>query len=81
MTGEEFLKEIDDPELSMFERAMAVLWWASRDEPTRGLSARQICDLIENSGHPRQNVTRLDASLRADKRVVRGKSCPSGRDA
>jgi len=48
---------------------MALLWWAGRDTPTNGLAARTVCDELELSGYPKQNCSRLEGSLKADRRT------------
>ena len=53
------------------ERACAVLWWSTRSEPTGGLTAREICTLVEGCGYPGQNYSRLDDQLSRDSRVSR----------
>ncbi len=57
MTSLEFLRRL--------ERALALLWWVGRDDPTVGMSAAAVCTELERAGHPMQNKTRLATALRA----------------
>lgn len=58
----------------MIERAVALLWWAGREDPTKGMDANSICAELELAGHPKQNVSRLAASLKEHRGVVRAGS-------
>lgn len=69
VTAREFLFRIEDRSLSMLDRAIGVLWWAGRDDPATGMSAKEICALFEAAGHPKQNASRLAAQLRQDRRT------------
>lgn len=65
----EFLKSVDASLTRTHDRALAVLWFASQSSD-RGLTARDICRIIEGAGHPGQNVTRMSKSLGRDKKLV-----------
>jgi hypothetical protein len=69
MTELQFLESIAGSPMTMFDRALALLWWAGRDDPTRGLTAATICGLVETAGHPKQNGSRLQGQLAADRRT------------
>jgi hypothetical protein len=69
MTAQEFLAQIDGQPLSSLDRALALLWWAGRDNPALGMSAKEIGEAVEAAGHPRQNATRLHSQLAADRRT------------
>ncbi len=76
MTEREFLAEMnnrftDTERLSSIDRALALLWFAGRDDPTLGLTAREIATAVEEAGHPAQNVPRLNTQLEADRRTSR----------
>lgn len=71
MNTTEFLAAIDLPTITNHERALALLWWAGRDDPARGLSAAQVCDALEAAGHARQNASRLNKRLADDRRTVK----------
>jgi len=53
------------------DRGVALIWFASRVDPTVALSARQIAQALQGAGYPKQNVSRLNAHLKADKRTVK----------
>lgn len=71
LSAREFLLRIQDQPLSTLERAVALLWWAGREDPTQGLTSKEICVLLELAGHPKQNVSRLESQLRRDRRTSR----------
>ena len=71
MNTSTFLSRLDDSALTSVDRALAILWFVGRDEPQAGMSAKDICKLVEDCGHPRQNVSRLEAQLSADRQVSR----------
>jgi len=52
------------------DRARAILWWVGRGDSGIGMTTAEICATIEKSGHPKQNVSRLDSQLASDKRRV-----------
>jgi len=49
----------------MTDRVIALLWWVGREDPTKGMSPAAICSELELAGHPKQNVSRLAAMLKA----------------
>jgi hypothetical protein len=55
----------------MIERAIALLWWTGREDPTIGLAPADICAALELAGHPKQNVSRLAASLAEHRGTVK----------
>ena len=69
MTAQEFLQRLDGRRLSGPDRAIALLWWTGREDPTRGMTAKEICAVVEGTGHPVQNASRLNAQLTADRRT------------
>src|SRR5687768_11522895 len=69
MTDLDFLGAIEDRPFSMFERALALLWWIGRDDPNKGLAAVDIGRLLEAHGYPKQNTSRLQSKLAADRRT------------
>jgi hypothetical protein len=71
MTPTEFLRAIDGPALSMVQRALALLWWVGRHEPSESLSTGEVCSAIEAAGHATQNRTRLAAALAAHRDAVK----------
>ena len=73
MTIAEFFLAIDTEEFSAVERAISLLWFIGRDDASAGMTSRQICDVIEKHGHPRQNVSRLDGNLAVDRRDYRNR--------
>jgi hypothetical protein len=52
------------------DRAIALLWLAGREDPSTGLGAKNIAEILRSAGHPQQNVSRLERMLRADKRTA-----------
>lgn len=71
MTGDDFLRAIDARPLTALERAIALLWWAGSEDPTEGLTAKDICAMLERSGAPKQNASRLEVGLANDRRTAR----------
>jgi hypothetical protein len=67
----DFLERIADSPLSALERAVALLWWVGREDPRLGMSAKEVANHFENSGHSRQNVSRLHGQLQKDRRTVK----------
>lgn len=65
-----FLQTIERPGLTMLDRARGLLWLSGRHDHTVGLTTRDILNRIEQAGHARQNGSRLEAQLSADKRLV-----------
>lgn len=74
MTATGFLRRVDDTLGTSLDRAIALLWWAGRDDPTIGLSSNEICDHIHAIGHPTQNASRLNSALARDSRTSKGTS-------
>jgi hypothetical protein len=71
---QEFLRSIDDTESSLLDRALAILWWISRDDPSANITANEICKEVEALGHPKQNSARLAQKLKADPRATKAGS-------
>lgn len=69
MDSVEFLSRVDDAKLTALDRAKALLWIAGLSDPLIGLSTVEICKLIEQAGHPRQNQSRMARQLSADRKV------------
>ncbi len=65
-----FLLQVDERCKTQMDRAIALLWLAGRENPSIGLSAKNIAEILRSAGHPQQNVSRLDRMLRADKRTA-----------
>lgn len=70
----EFLLKIDSDCGKQIERAIALLWFVGRVDPSLGMTAKDVAACLESAGHPQQNTSRLDGGLRLDKRtaVARG---------
>lgn len=75
-SASEFLAEISHRPMTMLDRAVALLWHAAIEEPTVGMTIREIARTLHAAGYPEQNTSRLEAQLKADKRTVRAR--PSG---
>ena len=72
MNYSDFISSIDSSSTRGIDRAVAVLWYARRAHEIQGLTTREVASILEHDcGHPRQNATRLETQLKADKRVVR----------
>jgi hypothetical protein len=71
MTSIEFLERIEDESLKMIDRAVALLWWEGREDPTKGLDATAICAALELAGQAKQNVSRLAAALWENRGTVK----------
>jgi len=64
------LQSIDNTGLTSLKRACAILWWIGREDPTVGISTGEICKIIESTGHPKQNVSRLANQLSKAKKMA-----------
>ncbi len=71
MTATDFLERIEDTKLKIVERAIALLWWVGREDPTKGLAPQQICSELELAGHPKQNASRLAENLKEHRGTVK----------
>lgn len=71
MTETELISKLEGPEIRTIDRAIALLWMAGRDDPSRGRNTRDLCAVLEASGHPRQNVSRMRRQLQVDKRAAK----------
>lgn len=66
----EFLKSIENPKLTAADRARAILWWTGREDSAIGMRVSEMVSIIEGIGHPKQNTSRLEKQLLADKQSV-----------
>lgn len=72
MTGPAFLRRLEDGRpLLAIDRAIALLWWIGREDPAQGMTAQEICAVVETAGHPKQNAARLHRQLEQDRRTAR----------
>lgn len=72
MTIDDFFQAVDTANLRNTDRCVYLLWFLGRDDPAKGASIREMCEIIERHGHPKQkNPGRLDDELAKDTRVVR----------
>jgi hypothetical protein len=70
MTAPAFLRQLEaERQLLGLDRVLAVLWWVGREDPSLGMTARDICAVVEAAGHPKQNASRLEGQLAADRRT------------
>lgn len=53
------------------DRALALLWLAGREDPSRGCTAKEIAGALEAGGYPGQNASRLHKQLVADPRTAK----------
>lgn len=65
-----FLKRLADKNRSACERAVALLWWLSRDDHNFAATPSELASWIEAAGYPNPNQTRLRDSLRKDRRTT-----------
>jgi predicted nucleotide-binding protein len=74
MNGDEphiqFLKRLTDKSRTACERAVALLWWLSRDDHNFAATASQLASWIQAAGYPNPNQTRLRNSLKKDRRTT-----------
>jgi len=62
---------VDERGGRVLDRALAILWLASR-KGTEGMSAKEIVAILEQEcGYPKQNASRLQAQLQADRRTAK----------
>jgi hypothetical protein len=71
MTLDEFFSASDSPALRGVDRCVYLLWFLGREDPVVGATVRELCDVIERHGHPKQNVTRVRDELDKDRRVAK----------
>jgi hypothetical protein len=71
MTEVELIDTLHARGLETYELATAVLWWIGQGNPSLGMSAKQICIVLEAAGLPGQNSSRLNAKLAADRRITK----------
>ena len=69
MTEIKFLDALQEQGSSVYEQALGLLWWIGRNDPTKGLTTKEICSLLETTGLPNQNTSRLNAQLAKDRRT------------
>jgi hypothetical protein len=74
MTELEFLGALHEQNVPIYERAVGLLWWTGRVDPTAGLTARAICEKLEATGLPKQNASRLNGKLVSDRRTSKATS-------
>ncbi|MFN0301170.1 MAG: hypothetical protein ACKVQU_12565 [Burkholderiales bacterium] len=74
MTKTEFLHALHDRGQGVYEQAIGLLWWMGSEDPTKGLTAREICSDLEATGLPTQNVSRLNTRLAEDRRTSKAGS-------
>jgi hypothetical protein len=67
----EFVDRLHASGLEIYELALALLWWVGRDDPAKGLTAKEICAVLEGTGLSRQNTSRLNVKLAADRRTTK----------
>lgn len=70
MPYKNFLLQADEHCKTQLDRALALLWFAGRDDPSAGMTAKGIAGILRAAGHPQQNTSRLDGTLRADRRTA-----------
>lgn len=66
-----FLKALKDEQLTNGERALALLWFDSREDHSTARTPTQLCNELEGAGYPKQNVTRIRDFLARDQRTAK----------
>ncbi len=66
-----FLEGIIDLSLSPAERAVALLWWHGRSDPTVVIAPKDLAREIQDAVFASQNVSRLSKQLSDDPRTTR----------
>lgn len=69
----EFCAELAKIELSHVERAIALLWYYRQTQDFEERSGGELAQDLHDEGFPKPNVTRLNADLKKNRSVVRGK--------
>jgi hypothetical protein len=71
MNVDEYLGAAESSVANTLDRALAILWFIGRDDPGACMTPREICDVIERNGHPKQNASRLGEMLARDRRTAK----------
>lgn len=61
-------------EMSLLDRAIQCLFWFKNVDGKNEATAREIADLIAQTGLPDPNVTRLAQIMKTSRRIIRGRS-------
>lgn len=70
-----FLHQVDGECKTQLDRAIALIWFVGHEDHAVGMTAKEIALVLRTVGHPQQNVSRMEKSLRLDKRTA---STPGG---
>lgn len=76
MTVDEFLAALDQVGRTTLDRALGLLWFVGRQDSSVSATTKELCDIFERNGYPKQNASRLAKKLTADRRVA--KAGPEG---
>lgn len=76
MSALEFLERISELEMTMLDRAIGLLWHSGLTDARSGMTAREIAGQLHAFGYPEQNISRLERSLKDDRRTARAR--PAG---
>lgn len=71
-TRSEFSHALAELDLSVLERAIALLWYYRETQQFEERSASELAGDMDDDGFPRPNVTRLDRELRRSRDTRRG---------
>lgn len=66
-----FLHKLRGSDFANVDRAVALIWWHSRSNPTQSMDAASIADMIREAGYAQQNVSRLRTALSRDRRIAK----------
>src|SRR5688572_21668667 len=65
-----FLKALAGERITNTERAVALLWWHSREDHVAALTPNDLASEIELAGYSKQKPSRLRESLQRDRRTA-----------
>jgi hypothetical protein len=71
VSSTDFLHALLDHKINMCDRAIALLWWRSRDDHNFAMHPKDIGTELRLAGYAEQNITRLRDGLARDKRTAR----------
>lgn len=71
MTVDEFLLALEQTEPTAHDRAVGLLWFIGRGDGSAAATTKELCEVFERNGHPKQNASRLAQKLTADRRVAK----------
>jgi len=64
------LHEVEEIKTTV-DRAVALLWLAGQEDPTTGMSGKDVARVLEIAGFPSQNASRLQTQMEGDSRTAK----------